>query len=504
MICISDAKSTLDLEKEAIKRQKFTIDELMDKAGRALAKEVLKKKPKGLVTIICGRGNNGGDGFAAARYLNREGIEVKVIALYDKEKYSKAALNAFEELSEEIIAEKDHENLIKNSEIIVDAIFGFSFKPPVRQHELTYIELINESNAYTISADVPSALEATTGEVEEKKVVFANKTICFTCLKRGLLTAKGPDYAGNIVVAEIGVKQAIAFKFAQAFAVTENEVKKMLPKRAALTHKKAVGTVLVISGSAEFSGAPVMTSVAAYRAGAGYVTLVVPQKIKTLMQEKISPEIIVKGVGKDTDGIFKKYHVSKIVELAKDYDSIAFGPGLSLNKETLDFAIDFLKKIERPVVVDADGLKAIAKDKNILKKIKADFVLTPHAGELSVLTGLSVFEIEKDRFKAASKLVFEKVTTLLKGRYTIIHNGEKLFVNMTSNPGMATAGTGDVLTGIIAAFIAQGMEAEKAAVAGSFVHGMAGDIAAKEMSEHYLIATDIIKYLKKAFKRLEV
>lgn len=504
MVCICNANQALALENEAIAKQKISVEELMDMAGKALANEVARYKPKRPVIIVCGKGNNAGDGFVAARYLNKSNINVKVVALYGADALSKEAFKAYERLPQALVepAGKLIASL-KKPEIIVDAIFGFSFKPPVRDLEFDAIKQINNRKAVVISADVPSGLEASTGFTEDGKVIKASQTVCFSCIKKGLLTDKGPDFAGKIMVSDIGIKTQIINKHMTARAINEEQAKELLPTKHAHIHKKSSGRVLVVGGSSAYTGAPVLTSSAALRSGAGYISLAVPLSIRDTIQQKTT-EIVVTGVADNNEGTISGKALKQLLDLSADFDCIALGPGLTTNEETAGLVISFLKKIKNPVVIDADGLNAlaVAGGASFLKEIKASVVITPHSGELSRLTGLTVDEVERDRFSAVNHLASNKVTVVLKGRYSLVSFAGETTVNLTSNPGMATAGTGDVLTGVIAAFIAQGLSAEQAAILGTYIHGLAGDIAAAELSEYALIASDVIKYLPSAFKAI--
>lgn len=504
MISICNASGALALEKEAIAKQKVTIEALMDIAGKAVAEEVMKLEPSGLVSIVCGKGNNGGDGFVAARYLSKNNVAVKVITLYKENTFSKEAFRAYERLPEAIIESFDKaQTSLGKSQIIVDAIFGFSFKPTVRKYEASVVDLINKRKAFVVSVDVPSGLEASTGYAQEGKVIEANETVCFSSIKTGLLSGKGPNYAGKIKVADIGISRQIIKRHRTASALDEKEAKKLLPKRKALTHKKAVGRVLVIGGSSDYTGAPVLTCEAALRSGAGFVVIAAPESIKPIIQQKTT-EVVVKGFGQESDSKLMLNSLKPLVDLSNDFDCVALGPGLATDKETVKLVISFLRKVKKPVVIDADGLNAlaIAGGMSILKDVKTSIVLTPHSGELSRITGLPVEEMENNRLEAAKILASNNVTVILKGRYSVIAAGKELIVNLTSNPGMASAGTGDVLTGIIASFIAQGLGVKQAASLGTYVHGLAGDIAASTLSEYALVATNLIEYLPDAFNML--
>lgn len=541
MACIMDAKQALALENEAIAKQNLTVEQLMNKAGRALAGEVeavLSKrllalangdspsmftktgrdcpredKNNDLVIIICGKGNNAGDGFVAARYLHQQQVKVKVLTLYSEPNLKGEASKAYEKLPKEITSDFDKGKAeIAEAAVLVDAIFGFSFNPPLGGIEAEAAGLINSARATVISADVPSGLEASSG-LAEKEAVKADITVCFSCIKKGLLLKEGPRFAGNIKVADIGIKSEISRGFSQAESIEKEYIRRILPKRDALAHKKSVGTVLVIAGSKAYTGAAVLTAEAALRAGCGLATLAVPEGISQLIKQKTTPEVIVRALPQTAEGTFSQEAVEQAIAIAGEHNCLAIGPGLTTNKETANFVNDFLVRLERPAVIDADALNAIAKsqaggrtrlisDKGVLGEIKTDVVLTPHAGELSRLTGLTVDEIEDDRFAAAKKLVSDNITVLLKGRYSVIASKEQLQVNLTSNPGMASAGTGDVLTGVIASFVAQGLTTNQAAALGVYLHGLAADIAAEELTQYSLMATDIIDCIPYSMKQI--
>ncbi len=495
MYCVSDAKKTLEMELKAVEVQGVSISQLMATAGAALAEAVVNSLPeegKPTIVFVCGKGSNAGDGFVAARILSEHKFNVTVLTLYEKSVLKGEALDAFNALNPSIVKDFNADSsAIDEAEVIVDCIFGFSFKPPLRDFEQRVISLINKQKALIVAADIPSGLEASTGDAEEGKVIIADKTVCFSCIKTGLLTNVGPRYAGKIEVAEIGINSDISASFALAKALSKADAASLVPKKDLLINKKSAGKVLAIAGSSSFTGAAILTAEAAFRAGAGFVTLAVPQAIKELIQQKATPELIIRGVSSTND----------LLALAKEHDAIAIGPGLTTNKEIIALVRDFISKVDKPLVVDADALNAF--NPSPLTPYLSPLILTPHAGELSRLIGLSVEDIEKDRLNVAQSFASKvNATVILKGRYSVIATTDETYVNLTSNPGMATAGTGDVLTGILASLAAQGLSTKEAALLGTYLHGLAGDFAAEELSQYSLMATDIIDCIGYGFKEI--
>jgi NAD(P)H-hydrate epimerase len=484
---------------------------LMEIAGMKVANiAVHEVKRIRSACVICGSGGNGGDGFVAARYLRNSGIRTEVFLTSPESNISSSDslenLNILKNLGikpVEISSDDSFKKLkssIIDSDIVIDAIYGIGVRGEIKDAAARAVELINSAKLdikdrrpYTVlSIDVPSGADASTGEVSSK-CVEADITVTFEYPKIGLLKYPASKFAGKVITTGIGIpkpdtlepeaelhgKQA-AEKI-KAIQVTDpGYVASVIPRRKVDCNKGNCGKVLVIAGSSGMMGAAVLTARSALRTGSGLVTLCVPDKIKDIVNS-MSLETVVAGFA-DMD------------EKLKECDCIAVGPGLSKGKNIPKIINSLMlsKKIRVPMVIDADGLNAIS-DPSIFKKSGKEIIITPHPGEFSRLSGKKIEEIQRDRIGSASRFAAKYgVTIVLKGAYTVIAGKGKTFVNPTANPGMASAGVGDVLTGIIASLIGQGVDAFNAAVAGAYIHGMAGNLAVSIKGERGLIASDII------------
>jgi ADP-dependent NAD(P)H-hydrate dehydratase / NAD(P)H-hydrate epimerase len=485
---------------------------LMEIAGMKVANIAANEiKRAGSACAICGRGGNGGDGFVAARYLHNAGIKIEVFLVDPESSISSpeslANLNILKKLKIKIIeltsedSFKQLERSIINSNMVIDAIYGIGWKGGMKDAAARTVDLVNnlkkdikDKRAYSVlSVDVPSGMDASNGEVSDK-CVAADITVTFEYPKLGLLKYPASDLAGKIITVGIGIpkpnpvepqvkvstKRPTKQKIEGIQVTDPAYVASVIPRRKVDCNKGDCGKVLVIAGSSGMMGAAVLTASAALRTGSGLVTLCVPDKIKDMVNS-MSLETVVAGF-------------ADMEEKLRGCDCIAIGPGLSKNKEISRIVNGLIrsKKIKVPLVIDADGLNAIS-DPSILKASGKHIVLTPHPGEFSRLCGRSIEEIQRDRINSAKRFADKfGVTLVLKGAYTVIAGEGRVFINPTGNPGMASAGVGDVLTGIIASLIGQGVDAFDSAVAGTYIHGAAGNMASSIKGERGLIASDII------------
>jgi len=485
---------------------------LMEIAGMKVANVAINEiKRARSACILCGSGGNGGDGFVAARYLHNAGIKTDVFLTSSENKISSSDsienLKILKNLKIEFCELSSQESFKKlkssivGSDIVIDAIYGIGYRGDVKDPIAKIIDLINNSKREikdkrpyeVLSVDVPSGADASTGEVSSK-CVESDITVTFEYPKIGLLKYPASKYAGKIITASIGIpkpnpveprsiepRETQASKKIEGVQVTDSRfVASVMPRRRVDYNKGNCGKVLIIAGSSGMMGAAVLTANSALRTGSGLVTLCVPDEIKDTVNS-MSLEVVVAGF-------------SEFEGKLKECDVIAVGPGLSkgntISKRVKSIILS--KKIKVPLVIDADGLNAIS-DPSIFKKSGKDIIITPHPGEFSRLTGKRIEDIQKDRMGSASRFASKYgVTIVLKGAYTVIAGMGKLFINPTGNPGMASAGVGDVLTGIIASLIGQGVGIFNSAAAGAFIHGMAGNLAVSIKGEHGLIASDII------------
>jgi ADP-dependent NAD(P)H-hydrate dehydratase / NAD(P)H-hydrate epimerase len=517
MQLLATADQMKQFDRTAIRKYSIPGLLLMENAGRAFVDELEKHAgPLGMknVTIICGKGNNGGDGFVIARHLINRGSAVSVFLLCKRHEVKGDAKTNLGILLN-IASRKKNSVLVKeigsirslvresNHDIIVDAVFGTGFAGRVKGLHLRVIDWINTRGKFVASVDIPSGTNATTGVIENK-AVKANLTVSMGLAKIGHYVGKGGEHAGRVEVVDISIPSFVYRPArAQVYRVLPSDIRDILPKRSRTAHKYSVGKVFVLAGSRGLTGAPFMCVQAAMKAGAGAVILGVPKSIHTVLARKVT-EVMVTPLEETREGTLAATAIDVIREKVEWADVVVLGPGLSRNPETRKLVVALISETMKPLVIDADGLNALASDISVLRRRKQDTILTPHVGELSSLIGARGKEIELLRVETAAKSAQRlQCIIALKGAPTVTATPEgEAYVNSTGNPGMATAGSGDVLTGVIAGLLAQGMPAEKAAYSGVLLHGMAGDIAAEKLGERSLLALDILEYVPQTFKVL--
>jgi len=462
--------------------------QLMENAGHNIALEIASRfKQDKSVAIFCGLGGNGGDGFVAARHLSSMGFNVTVILAGKAEEIShRAALenwNALQFLKESVsIHEVCDSSLIPDvtADIVVDALLGTGAKGKLKPPILQLVEKINALDAFRVAVDVPTGIDSDTGEILGA-VVKANLTITFHKTKKGLESAK--EYVGELIVKNIGLPKEFE-KFAGP-----GDVLLATKPRPSESHKGDFGRLLVIGGSETFSGAPAFVALAALRTGVDLAYVAAPEKTAHDIAS-MSPDLItIKLEGTHLN----VGNVSALKTYIEAANAIALGPGLGLHSETREAVKAVIEAVEgaaKPLLLDADGLKAFAEFK---KKLNVPLVLTPHAGEYAILTGKKLPEDLKEKISEVQKTAVELgAIILLKGPVDIISDEKRFKLNFTGNPGMTVGGTGDVLSGIVGAFLAQQIDPFEAAVAGAFVNGAAGDFVFEEKGYH-MVSTDLIQ-----------
>jgi NAD(P)H-hydrate epimerase len=462
--------------------------QLMENAGHNIALEIASRfKPDKTVAIFCGLGGNGGDGFVAARHLSSLGFKVTVIlAGKGREISHKAALEnwrALQFLKENILIHEVHDSSLipdVNAEIVVDALLGTGTKGKLKPPILQLVEKINALNAFRVAVDVPTGVDSDTGEILGT-AVKANLTITFHKTKKGLENAR--EYVGELIVKDIGLPK----KFENYAG--PGDVLLVTKPRQPESHKGDFGRLLVIGGSETFSGAPALVALAALRTGVDLAYIAAPEKtayaISSMSQDLITIKLEGSHLNLDNVPALKAY--IGIV------NAVVLGPGLGLHVETREAVkalIDAVESFGKPLLLDADGLKAFAEYK---RKLSVPCVLTPHAGEYVILTGRKAPEDLRERASEVQKTAPELgAVILLKGTVDVISDGKHLKLNFTGNPGMTVGGTGDVLSGIVGALLAQQSDPFEAAVAGAFINGAAGDFVFEEKGYH-MVATDLIE-----------
>ncbi len=460
------------------------------------------------VTIFIGKGNNGGDGLVIARHLLNMGAEVKVLSVVNVSEISgdaAANLDIWRKMGQKVYAvhQGDGINIVKlalmKTDLVVDAIYGTGFHGKMRGAAGSVIGVINNSGKPVIAVDIPSGLEAGTGRINGP-CVRARYTAALGLPKLGLYLEPGAGYTGEITVADISLPAVLIDREAPPrYLLSARRVRKWLPERPSPAHKGNFGRVLIIAGSRGMTGAAGLSATAALRSGAGLVTAAVPETLHDIMEVKLTEAMTV-PLPDTGSGALSGEALPRILSLLENMDALAIGPGLSQTPETVTLVRELLPAIKIPFVLDADALNALAGQTGILGSLHAPAVITPHPGEMARLMEVTSGDIQADRVGNAVKATADwNVVTLLKGARTVVATPEgTVYINPTGNPGMASGGSGDVLTGIIASLIAQGLQPGRAAAAGAYLHGLAGDMAAKEKGMIGLVAGDIIAGLPAA------
>ena len=491
---------------------------LMENAGTAVATFAREHwAAANRITIVCGRGNNGGDGFVAARRLHGAGKVVEVLLLGPAEGLKPDAASMLARLPFRPIIITGVDDLSRESarslagaDLIIDAIFGTGYKSrndvssspsTTQQLAAAAIAAINAASAPVLSVDLPSGVDAdlTSGAELDSHVCRSTAVITFTAPKPAHLFA--PLTRGPIVVAEIGTPDAAIVSAQHLNAVTPRDVASLFVTRALDSNKGRFGHVLVVAGSLGKSGAAAMSAMAALRTGAGLVTVATPSAVLSAVAA-FAPELMTEPLGAVGANTLSAADVPHCLELAKSRNVIAVGPGLSQRPGVADFVRRLVKGAHAPVVLDADGLNAFADAPQELTG-QRPLVLTPHPGEMARLTGRTVAEVQANRTTIARDFARRyRCTLVLKGFRTVIaYPSGEVWVVATGNPGMATGGTGDILTGMIAGSIAQfPSRLEEAVRAAVFLHGLAGDVACIHTGPESLVATDLLRYLPVAFR----
>ena len=488
---------------------------LMENAGQAVASFVLRHYPDAAhVMVLCGKGNNGGDGFTAARLLAGEGVGIRVLLTGRQEEVQGEAAEALHQLkqatSEEVIGElaepvdvEELAEMLGEADLLVDAVLGTGFKPPLRGAAATIRDALARLTTPVVAVDLPSGWDADSQSETIEGAFRADAVVTFTGPKLahvfGHLTA---DVFGPVVVAEIGSPES-AIESANGLTWTGASKAMTEKPRPINSNKGKFGHVLVIGGSYGTAGAPSMASLACMRAGAGLVTAAVPRGIVGLVGG-IAPELMVRGLDEGSEGSASAANLSRLEELLTGIKIIAIGPGLSTRGEASEFARRLVAETKLPIVIDADALNAFDAEKvKDLNGKSRTMVLTPHPGEMARLLGKTVKEVEADRVGLARSFATDhQLTLVLKGWRTLIaHPDGRIAINTTGNPALAKGGSGDILTGIVAAMLAQFPDRVAEAVeAAVYLHGLAADLVVQSMDEKTVLATDVIDHLSQAFR----
>jgi NAD(P)H-hydrate epimerase len=487
---------------------------LMECAGRGATRTFIEKVFKtgsGPIGIMAGRGNNGGDGFVIARYLFQRDFDVKVFLLSDQKSVkgdAAANLSLLRALKVPVIEIPDPKrfaevrNELRHINYWIDAVLGTGLNSDVKGYFRQVLEFINSRQRPVLAVDIPSGLNADTGQ-PCGVCINATVTTTFAFPKIGHVVYPGVRHCGTVDVVDIGVPPFIADQTGiQQQLVSARKVQSIVGLRSPEAHKGKTGHLMVVAGATGKTGAAAMTANAALRIGAGLVTLSIPQQLNAIVESQLL-EVMTVPLPDQGTGLILEEAFDAIVAHSAGKQALVVGPGIGTASHTRNIVHRIIKELDMPLVIDADGINNLAGHASMLRNRTAATVLTPHPGEMARLTGLSTKQIQQDRVAVARNFAIDHgACVVLKGARTISANPDgTVWINPTGNPGMASGGMGDVLTGMIGGLMAQGREAADAAICGVFLHGLAADILAKEGPWGYL-ATDVITMLPQAMGRI--
>ncbi len=488
---------------------------LMENAGRGATEFFLQsiyRHHPGSVGIVAGRGNNGGDGFVIARYLHQLGLPTTVFLLADRERVMGDAADNLKLLDSmkvpvvvmaEAAAFEAAKTRLHHQHTWIDAILGTGLTSDVRGYFKTIIDFINGLNRPIFAVDIPSGLNADTGQICGS-CIRAHATATFGFAKVGHITYPGRSLTGRLKIIEIGIPPHVAADVGcRQYLITPGSLKAAIPRRSMAAHKGHTGHVLILAGSPGKTGAAAMAATSAMRAGAGLVTLGIPASLNPILETVITEAMTV-GLAETSDQTLADSAFDQITSLMAGKRCLAVGPGLGTDPSTGRLLSRLIEHCPIPMVIDADGLNLIAEDPSILTKAQSPIVLTPHPGEMARLTGAATSAVQNDRIGYARSFARRhRVYLVLKGAATLVALPDgTVFVNATGNPGMAAGGMGDVLTGLVAGLIAQGMAPDTAARASVYLHGSAADRLFNHQAPQGYLATEVMHGLPQAMQEL--
>jgi hydroxyethylthiazole kinase-like uncharacterized protein yjeF len=465
------------------------------------------------VTIFCGKGNNGGDGLVVARLLQRRHAQVHVLMLAplaDLSRDAAAMYRRFVRTAGRSAVKSFHpadqaRGLLASSDFVIDALLGTGLSSGVTGLYRDAIDFINEAQRPVISVDIPSGIHADTGAVMGR-AVRASMTITFGLPKLGLVSGSGIDHAGTVQVVDIGIPPAYMEAVDSRIVwITRKAVMSTLPPRKPSSHKGTFGHAGIIAGSVGKTGAAALAAQAALRVGAGLVTVATPSSVNDVLETKLL-EAMTMPLPETKARTLARSSLDRLVAFMQARTAVAIGPGLSTHPETVELIQSLMKHLDRPTVLDADALNALTGRTALLTECKIPPILTPHPGEMARLeVDATTQTVNSDRIGTAQRFSRERgVFLVLKGARTVIARPDGLVaVCPTGNPGMATAGTGDVLTGMVVGFLAQGLSSWDAACAATYVHGYAGDLASQQLGQAGMLARDVIAQIPYALQELQ-
>ena len=513
---LATADQMRELDRLTIEEAKIPGLLLMENAGGGAARLIIERFGAEIedgVAIFCGPGNNGGDGFVIGRHLFNNGFDVNLYLLGPRNAL-KGDARTNRQIAEniglpitEIKKSADLDKIaavLERTGLVVDALFGTGLARAIEGLAAEIIELINTVDLPVVAVDIPSGLSADTGR-PLGPVVAADFTATFGLAKVGQFLYPGADYCGEVEVVDISIPASVMDKVEiPTRLISPADVAPFFLPREPEAHKGHFGHALVIAGSTGMSGAAIMTANAALKSGAGLVTAAVPQPLLPIMEASLI-EVMKAGLSADTDGRFSAAALEPALKLIKGKKAVALGPGIGLTENVSKFVALLVKKCPTSMVIDADGLNALAGNIDALAQAASKIVLTPHPGEMARLLEIDSQDVQQNRIGCAADLARRiQQVVVLKGARTVVAAPDgRIWINPTGNPGMASGGMGDVLTGMIVGFMAQSLDPVDAAVCGVFLHGLAGDVARQKTGEHALTATDVLEALPSVLRLME-
>ncbi|UBM59798.1 NAD(P)H-hydrate dehydratase [Marinilongibacter aquaticus] len=498
---ILTAAQTAQADKYTIEHEPISSIDLMERAATACANWLIRKfNQQTKIAICCGPGNNGGDGLAIARLLIENNYQIEVYILYLGNKLSADAKINLEHLQQmqvivhEIHSESDFPNL--NKRIVIDSIFGTGLNRPLQGLVKDFVNYLNKQNRLRISIDVPSGLQTEFNDSSDELTIFkADYTLTFEQVKLAFLLPTHASFVGEFVVLPIELHPDFLAQVECPWYYTQkSDAKNLLKKRDKFSHKGTFGHAQLIAGSKGKMGAAYLSAKACLRIGAGLCTVYTPKCGLNIMQSLLPEAMVIENKGTD----YLEYEIQHV-----DDFQIGIGPGIGQHERTEELLLEVLKKSKKGMVIDADALNILAKHRSWWKYVPENCILTPHPKEFYRL--VEGFDSEKEKIDKLLQLAqVLKSVVVLKGAHTAIASPEgKIHFNSTGNPGMATAGSGDVLTGILTGLLAQQYSSLDAAILGVYIHGLSGDIAVEKMAEESVMASDIVAHLSEAFNLLK-
>lgn len=482
---------------------------LMENAGAAVAEFVLSQfVSEQSIAVFCGKGNNGGDGFVAARRLHEAGKKVQVVLLADPADLRGDAAAMFSKLPIAAVSVHSSEELktegvtsALNARLYIDAILGTGFKPPVAGLYADAIAMLNASGKPVVAVDILSGADADAIQSQKGTIASADAIVTFTAPRPAHVFSQLTT--GPTVVADIGSPEEAIVSTLHLNVITARDIAPLIAPRPPDSNKGNFGHVLVVGGSLGKAGAAAMAGISVLRVGAGLSTVATAESLLSTVAG-FHPEVMTEPLAETQEGTIAEGSFTRIEGLAKRKTVLAIGPGISRNPQTAELVRSLIAKVQLPIVLDADGLNAFERRANELNAKGRTLVITPHPGEMARLVGLSIPDVQRDRLGVARRFAREhELIVVLKGHRTlIVAPGGEAWVNTTGNPGMATGGTGDILTGMVAGMLAQQPKQPfEAVLAAVHLHGLAGDVMREKLGEHSLIATDLLTGLPEAFRR---